>query len=87
MGSLIQFPAQPRRSESGSRDSSLETVVFWPPLGAVWLAGLARVALAVAHREVFGAEATLAFVYLVALPLSAAWHWVGKPTNRPKRRA
>jgi len=36
--------------------------------GATWLAGVARVTLALAHHEVFGAEATLALACVVGIP-------------------
>jgi hypothetical protein len=38
---------------------------------AVWFASLIRVSFALAHREVFGAEATLALFALVLLPMLA----------------
>ena len=38
---------------------------------AVWLASLIRVSFAFAHREVFGAEATLALLFLLVFPVLA----------------
>jgi hypothetical protein len=43
-----------------------------PVLVFVWAASLARVVGAVYHREIFGAEATLALVTLVAV----TWYWL-----------
>ena len=43
-----------------------------PVLVFVWAASLARVVGAAYHREVFGAEATLALVTLVAV----TWYWL-----------
>ncbi|MEO6598708.1 MAG: hypothetical protein ABIQ16_02465 [Polyangiaceae bacterium] len=47
----------------GGGDSDLVPVAV-----VLWLATLARVVLAVLHREVFGAEATLALLCAVVLP-------------------
>jgi hypothetical protein len=85
MGSLIPFPEPPRRAEVEADDTELDAAVFWAPLMVVWVAGVARVALALAHRDAFGAEATLAFAYLLALPLAWAQRWLSAPTSPPTK--
>jgi len=66
MGSLVHLSFDTAR-----RSSRLEAEHFWGPLFVLWVGSVARVALAIAHREVFQTEATLAVLCVMLIPLSA----------------
>lgn len=51
------------RLKCGARDRDL-----WGVAAVLWLVSLVRVALGLAHHEVFGVEATAAFACVVAIP-------------------
>lgn len=72
--SLSAYRRAATRPDEAPDDETGETFRERPHLVLVlvWAASLARVVGAVYHREVFGAEATLALVTLVAL----TWYWL-----------
>lgn len=71
MGSLVQLSFDPARQAARA-----EPEHFWGPLLVLWVGSAARVALALAHREVFQTEATLAFLCVMLIPLGALrWWW------------
>jgi hypothetical protein len=84
MGTLVHLRSLTRRGRAAD-PAEVDTRAFWAPLSVLWLASIARVALAFAHREVFGTEASLALVCLGALPLAAARSWLLRPSGHRKR--
>jgi hypothetical protein len=70
MGSLVQLSFDP-----SPRASQTEPEHFWGPLLVLWVGSAARVTLALAHREVFETEATLALLCVVSIPLGALRSW------------
>src|SRR4051794_20399838 len=77
MGTLHRLPrrAPDRRSELGAD----ELEVAFVTLGALfWIASVTRVLAAVARREVFGAEASLAFMCMFAVPWFSVRSWLGR---------
>ena len=70
-------PSPYRISESSTttaaapRDEASLDVELLPVLGIVWLASVARVVFAFIGHETFGADATLAMLAVVGLPLLA----------------
>ena len=79
---MLPTPSEPspsayRRAATRAGDAQGESEEAFrerphPVLVFVWAASLARVVGAVYRREVFGAEATLALVTLIAL----TWYWL-----------
>lgn len=76
--SEYRIPAVPRADAS---DSGAFCERPHPVFAIVWLASLARVAGAIHGHEIFGAEATLALMTLVALTC-----WTGAALTATMRR-
>jgi hypothetical protein len=70
MGSLVYLSFAAAR-----RSSQPEPEHFWGPLLVLWVGSAARVALAIAHREVFETEATLALLCVTLIPLGVMRSW------------
>jgi hypothetical protein len=70
--------ASPARSTRRWRDADMVLA-----LSALWLVSVVRVVGAASHREVFGAEATLAFLSMFAIP----WMVVRARLPRPQADA
>ncbi|HTQ07186.1 MAG TPA: hypothetical protein VMI54_25190 [Polyangiaceae bacterium] len=74
MGTLHEFPElSTGRGDAGDSDLGFAVIPF-----LLWVLAVARVAAAVSAREVFGAEASLAFVCMVGLPYWALRSWLRK---------
>ena len=72
MGTLHEFPrlgASPKADDRGS------DIAFGLVLVVLWVCSVARVYAAASTHEVFGAEASLAFACLLAIPLVALRSW------------
>jgi hypothetical protein len=76
MGTLHEFPEPPEPETSGA------DVSFLAILCVLWIFSVARVSAAVLAHEVFGAEASLAFVCMLALPFGAARSWFRRRVER-----
>jgi hypothetical protein len=79
MGTLHELPDFARPDEADPSDWAFGAVLF-----VVWVCSVARVSAAVATREVFGVEASLAFVCTLALPWCALRAWL---RHRARRQA
>ena len=66
MAKIIQFPVVRRIDRF--KPATLDDLDLAPGALLLWIASAARVALAVEHHELWGAEATLAFACAIALP-------------------
>ena len=80
MGTLHEFP---EAGHDGDADERGATFAFGFILFVLWVFSVARVVIAAEMREVFGVEASLAFICMVALPFGAVRAWL----QRPRRRA
>lgn len=83
MGTLHDLPDV---AQSSRLDSEGSEIAFGFMLFVLWAFSVARVVVAAETREVFGAEASLAFVCMLALPLAAARAWFRR-TRRQRPRA
>jgi hypothetical protein len=73
MGTLHEFPhlgADPKLDDGGS------DVAFRFVLLVLWVCSAVRVGAAASGHEVFGAEASLAFVCMTAIPWLAVRSWL-----------
>lgn len=85
MGRLHRFKIPPRFGPPvGERevDSALAAL-----LALLWVASVYRVAVAAAEREVFGVEASLAFVCVFVIPSLGLRAWRARLRGRTERRA
>ena len=83
MGTL--HPLIPPERKGNAPGAPLEVeVALGVLLGLLWVASVARVAAAASHHEVFGAEASLAFVCLIAIPCAALRAWWQRRVPRRK---
>jgi hypothetical protein len=80
MGTLHELPdpGDPSLDDGGS------DVAFGFMLFVLWGFSIARVVAAAEAREVFGAEASLAFICMIALPVWALQSLVNRPRRRPR---
>jgi len=76
MGTLHEFPGL-TQPETGGSDVPFVVILF-----VLWIFSVARVSAAVSAHEVFGAEASLAFICMLALPWWAFRSWF---KNRARR--
>jgi hypothetical protein len=81
MGTLHRLPIARRDPERESDARGLDLALAGL-LGLLWFASVVRVSAAASAREVFGTEATLAFVSMLAIPWLAVRAWL-----RGRRRA
>lgn len=79
MGTLHELP---EGDPSSTFDSPGSDVAFGCMLFVLWAFSVARVVVAAEAREVFGVEASLAFVCMVALPVGAVRAWLRRPRRR-----
>ncbi len=77
MGTLHELPELSQR-ETGGSDVAFAFILF-----LLWAFSVVRVSAAISAREVFGAEASLAFVCMLGLP----WWAVRTVLRRRARRA
>jgi len=80
MGTLHELP---QASESDDADERGATIAFGCILSLLWGFSVARVIAAAEAREVFGAEASLAFICMLALPFGAVRAWLKRPRPAP----
>lgn len=88
MGTVIRLSSRPRAQHPVSAPSELSDWDLWVVGLLLWGASLARVAQASVEREVFGAEASLAFLCTFLLPALALRRWLGRRSKakRPRQR-
>ena len=82
MGTLHELPDGDQSSmlESDGADGAFGFMLF-----VLWAFSVARVVVAAEAHEVFGAEASLAFVCMLALPFAAARAWFRRTRRRRPR--
>jgi len=82
MGTLHRLPIA-RRAPDDESDARGLDLGLTGLLGLLWCASVARVSAAASAKEVFGTEATLAFVSMLAIPWLGARAWL----RRRRRQA
>jgi hypothetical protein len=85
MGTLHELPDA---DQSLTLDSEGPDVAFGFMLFVFWAFSVARVVVAAEAHEVFGAEASIAFIFMLALPIWGVHTWLRRPRRRkhPARR-
>jgi hypothetical protein len=91
MSSVVRSPyrtraAAPSEMEPSPADAPASDRELWPVLVAVWVASAIRVAGAIGMHQVFGAEATLALLTLLAVP-AVVGHPLRACLERRRRRS
>jgi hypothetical protein len=86
MGTVIRLSGRSRAQPQLSASSELSDWDLWAVGLLLWAASLARVGQAVAEREVFGAEASLAFLCTFALPALALRRWLYRRAKAKRLR-
>jgi hypothetical protein len=76
MGTLHELP---EASDSDAAEERGASLAFGFVLFVLWAFSVARVVAAAETHEVFGAEASLAFLCMLALPLGAFRTWITRP--------
>jgi hypothetical protein len=86
MGTVISLSSRRRREPRPELSSELSDWDLWLVGLLLWGASLARVAQASAEHEVFGAEATLAFLCTFLLPALTARRWLYRRSKAKQTR-
>jgi hypothetical protein len=81
MGTLHELRETNASHDADERGAA---VAFGFILFVLWVFSVARVVVAAEAREVFGAEASLAFLCMLALPIAAVRAWVKRSRPAPR---